>query len=141
LAALLGFDAPSDLETADRALVGTIRSGLRLMAMIVVPWAASYDALWRLAVAHAARRSAAWCFVFDGLRLRIVDGVRLYARRYLEFDLDLTADQPATFAAFWRTCHVSRTAADADDPQSLHALVAASDRHSAAVCRSLRDGV
>ncbi len=28
-----------------------------------------------------------------------------------------------------------------DDPRSLHALVAASDRHAAGVCRSLRDGV
>src|SRR5262252_10257276 len=141
LAALLGFDAPSDLETTDSALVATIRSGLRPVAMIVVPWATSYDPLWRLAVTCATRRSTPWCFVFDGVRLRIVDGVRLYARRYLEVDLDLAADQPTTFAAFWRTCHASHTAADVDDPQSLHALVAASDRHAAGVCRSLRDGV
>ncbi|HMF96118.1 MAG TPA: N-6 DNA methylase [Vicinamibacterales bacterium] len=141
LAALLGFDAPSDLETTDSALVATIRSGLRPVAMIVVPWATSYDPLWRLAVTCATRRSTPWCFVFDGVRLRIVDGVRLYARRYLEVDLDLAADQPTTFAAFWRTCHASHTAADVNDPQSLHALVAASDRHAAGVCRSLRDGV
>src|SRR6185295_4005506 len=83
----------------------------------------------------------AWCFLFDGLRLRIVDGVRLYARRFLDFDVELAADQPRTFAALWRTCHASRAAADAGDPQSLHALVAASDRHAAGVCRSLRDGV
>src|SRR6185295_1304763 len=56
-------------------------------------------------------------------------------------DVELAADQPDTFAAFWRTCHVTAAAADAAQAHSLHALVAASDRHAAGVCRSLRDGV
>src|SRR5262245_32451711 len=141
LAALLGSDAPSDLEPSGAAIAGTIRGGQRPIALIVVPWATAYDPLWRLAVTHAGRRSAAWCFVFDGLRLRLVDGVRLYARRYLEFDLDLAADHPTTCAALWRTCQVSHAAAEAADPQSLQTLVAASDRHAAGACRSLRDGV
>jgi Eco57I restriction-modification methylase len=141
LMALLGFDGPADLESADAAIVQTIRAGLLPVVLIVVPWATPYDPLWRLAVTHAGRRGAAWCFVFDGLRLRIVDGVRLYARRHLEFDLDLAADQPTAFAAFRRVCHASCAAAPAADPRSLQALVAASDRHAAGVCRSLRDGV
>src|SRR6185295_18960087 len=141
LVALLGFEPPSDLEPADRSIAATIRGGRWPVALIVVPWGEPFDPLWRQAVTHAGRRGAAWCFLFDGLRLRIVDGVRLYARRFLDFDVELAADQPRTFAELWRTCHASRAAADAGDPQSLHALVAASDRHAAGVCRSLRDGV
>jgi hypothetical protein len=141
LVRLLGFDDPFDLHNLDAAAVTTLGGGAGAVVLIVVPWGTPYDALWRAAVTHAAGRGAAWCFLFDGLRLRIVDAVRLYARRYVEVDVELAADQPDTFAAFWRTCHVTAVAADAADPQSLRALVAASDRHAAGVCRSLRDGV
>src|SRR5262249_23792574 len=84
---------------------------------------------------------ASWCLLFDGRRLRVVDATRLYARRYIEFDLDLVADDRYTYAAFWRVCHASRVTKTADAGDSLRALVAASDRHAAAACRSLRDGV
>jgi len=141
LVRLLGFDDPFDLQNVDAAAVATLAGGGRPVVLIVVPWGTAYDALWRVAVTHAAGRSAAWCFLFDGLRLRIVDAVRLYARRYVEVDVELAADHPDTFAAFWRICHVSAVAADAAEPQSLRALVAASDRNAAGVCRSLRDGV
>src|SRR5262249_13822670 len=69
-----------------------------------------------------------------------VDATRLYARRCIEFDLDVVADDPHACAALWRVCHASRLTAPAD-AGSLRALVAASDRHAAGVCRSLRDGV
>ena len=141
LVRLLGFDEPFDRQHLEDAAVATLGGGAAPVALIVVPWGTPYDALWRVAVTHARRRRAAWCFLFDGLRLRIVDAVRLYARRYVEVDVELAADQPDTFAAFWRTCHVTAAAADAAQAHSLHALVAASDRHAAGVCRSLRDGV
>ena len=59
------------------------------------------------------------------------DAGRLYARRHLEFDLDLALEDPRSFAALWRTSSSSSLTADPDDAQSLHALVAASDRHAA----------
>jgi hypothetical protein len=141
LAALLGFDGPSHVDLLDDLAVATVRCGDRPVAVLVTIWGGSLDSLWRLAVTHASRRRAVWSLLFDGRRLRIVDATRLYARRHLEFDLDLVADQPHTFAAFWRTCRASRLTADADDSRSLRALVAASDRHAAGVCRSLRGGV
>jgi hypothetical protein len=79
--------------------------------------------------------------LFDGLHLRIVDASRLYARRHLEFDLDLAIDDPRCFAALWRTSSAASLTADPSDARSLHALVASSDRHAAGVCRSLRNGV
>jgi hypothetical protein len=70
-----------------------------------------------------------------------VDASRLYARRYLEFDLDLVLDSPVAFAAFWRIFSAPSLIAGPAEAGSLHALVADSDRHAAGVCQSLRDGV
>jgi hypothetical protein len=141
LFAALGFEPPGQIEDAGTALGATLRSGARTVALLVTPWGETLDPLWRAAVTQAARRSASWCVLFDGLRLRIVDARRLYARRHLEFDLDLAADNPRCCAALWRTSSAASLTADRDDTGSLHALVAASDRHAAGVCRSLRDGV
>jgi hypothetical protein len=138
---LLGFDALARIEAVGSAVVATLTGGATPVAIVVASWAEPLDPLWRLAVTHAMRRSAIWCLLFDGLRLRIVDASRLYARRYLEFDLDLVIDSPASFAAFWRTFNAASLTAGPDDAASLHALVAASDRHAAGVCQSLRDGV
>ena len=141
LGAVLGFDPPSCGEAGDRLIAATLRGGQRPVALLVAVWGDAFEPLWRFAVLEAQQRAAGWCLLFDGMRLRIVDATRVYARRYLEFDLDLTADEPRTFAALWRVCRASALGARATDPQSLDALVAASDRHAAGVCRSLRDGV
>ena len=141
LAELLGFDALARIETLESAVAATLTGGAKPVAIVVSSWAGPLDPLWRLAVTQAMRRSATWCLLFDGLRLRIVDASRLYARRYLEFDLDLVLDNSAPFAAFWRTFNAASLTAGPAEAASLHALVAASDRHAAGVCQSLRDGV
>ena len=141
LFAALGFDAAGQIEPADPAVSGTLRSGDRPIALVVTAWGEAREPLWRLAVTQAARRNAAWCLIFNGLQLRIVDAGRLYARRHLEIDLDLAIDHARVFAALLHLFGAPALAAGAEDPRSLHALVAASDRHAAGVCRSLRDGV
>ena len=141
LACLLGFDRPGQVEVADNAAEATLRFADRPCALVVSTWSGPLDALWRTAVTAAHARGADWCLLFDGRRMRIVDATRLYSRRHLEFDLDLAADDPRTFAALWRSCHGRLVTGDAADPLSLRSLVAASDRHAAGVCRSLRAGV
>ena len=142
LGAALGFEPPAAIEPANPALAATLRAGGRsVVALLVVNWGEALDPLWRIAVTQAARRSAPWCLLFDGLRLRIVDASRLYARRHVEFDLDLAIDHAASFAALWAVAASPALTAEPGDARSLHALVAASDRHAAGVCRSLRDGV
>ena len=141
LAGILGFELPSQIEIVDRVAIATLDGGDRPVALLVTAWGEAFDQLWRIAVAHAQRRSSGWCLLLDGVRLRLVDATRVYARRHLEFDLDLAADQPRAFSAVWRTCHASRIGRRASDARSLDAFVAASDRHAAGVCRSLRDGV
>jgi hypothetical protein len=141
LFASLGFQPPAQVESSGPGLAATLRSTGRSVALLVMPWGEPLDPLWRLAVTVSMRRSALWCVLFDGLRLRIVDASRLYARRYIEFDLDLALDHPRSLAALWQTAGASPMTADPADKTSLHALVAASDRHTTGVCRSLRDGV
>jgi hypothetical protein len=137
----LGFDAPGGTIAAGSALAATLRANGRPVALIVTPWADRLDAYWRLAVTEARRRAATWCLLCNGVNIRIVDANRLYARRVLDFDLDLAIDSARVFAALWRASSAAALGADADDPRSLHSLVAESDRHAACVCRSLRDGV
>ena len=141
LFAALGFDPAEQIELTEPAISATLRSGNRTVALIVTPWGEARDPLWRLAITQAARRGASWALIFNGLHLRIVDAGRLYARRHLEIDLDLAIDQPRTFEALVQLFGAPALAAGPEDPRSLHALVAASDRHAAGVCRSLRDGV
>jgi hypothetical protein len=141
LCAALGFDAPAAIEPAPPAVAATLRAGSRAVALLVAAWGEPLDPLWRLAVGQAGRRSAPWCLLFDGLHLRIVDASRLYARRHVEFDLDLAIDHPPSLAALWAVMGSPSLTAQPDEARSLHALVAASDRHAAGVCRSLRDGV
>jgi hypothetical protein len=137
----MGFEPPAQVEATDALVTATLRCGGRTVALVVTSWGDALDPLWRLAITQAGRRSAAWCLLFDGLRVRLIDATRLYARRHLEFDLDLTIDHTQTFAAFWRICSAAALTSDPGDHRSLQALVAASDRHAASVCRSLRDGV
>jgi hypothetical protein len=141
LFATLGFEAAERIESADPAIAATLRSGNRTVALLVSPWGNPRDSLWRLAVTQAARRSASWCLVFDGLHLRIVDAERLYSRRHLEIELDLAMDDVRALTILLHVFAAPALAAAPDDPRSLHALVAGSDRHAAGVCRALRDGV
>src|SRR6187431_1359577 len=89
LVELLGFDTPERVERLNSVVAGTLASAATPVAIIVTSWAEPLDPLWRVAVTQALQRCAVWCVLFDGLRLRLVDASRLYARRYIEFDLDL----------------------------------------------------
>jgi hypothetical protein len=111
------------------------------VAVIVTRWGERLDPLWRDAVTEGIKRSAAWCLLFNGVRLRLVDAARVYARRHLEFDLDIATDDSRSLAALWSTASAGAFGSDRNDNASLSAIVAASDRHASGVCRSLRDGV
>lgn len=142
LVAALGLDPPSSVDLADHAaaLVATLRSPSGPLALVVTAWGERLDPLWRLAVTQAAARAARWAFVFNGTRLRILDAGRLFARRYAEFDLDAVVDDSKTLLAFLTLVGAAASTGAGPGP-SLDTLVAASDRHAAGVCRSLRGGV
>jgi hypothetical protein len=138
----LGFDVVCRIEDIDaHTVAAVITHGQTTVTIVVGVWGEPLERLWRTGVTHAVRIGADWCFLFNGTRLRIVDAVRLYSRRHVEFDLDLALDDDRTLAAF---CCIARAAADprsGDGANALRAMVAASERHGAGVCRSLKDGV
>jgi hypothetical protein len=141
LFAALGYEAPAQVEASDAIATATLPAHDRSVAVIAGTWGEPLDPLWRVAVTQAARRDASWCVIFNGLRLRVVDAGVLYARRYIEIDLEVAIDHKDASAALIRLFGAEALATATDDPRSLHVLVAASDRHAAGVCRSLRDGV
>ena len=141
LCAALGLESPAAVEPANPGLAATLRANGRPVALLVTPWGEALDPLWRLAVTLALKRGAPWCLLFDGLRLRVVDAGRVYGRRHLEFDLDLALDHPDILTALVAIVGAAALSVEPADERSLHALVAASDRHATGVCRSLRDGV
>ncbi|HEV3141095.1 MAG TPA: N-6 DNA methylase, partial [Vicinamibacterales bacterium] len=140
----LGFATPCDVVDTGSVAAATIQStdgvGSRI-ALLVAPFGEPLDRFWRLAVTEALCRRAAWCIAFNGTHLRIVDAGRVYARRFVEFDLNLSAIDRTASQALQRLLSAPSLTAACDDPASLHALVSDSDRHAAGVCRSLRDGV
>lgn len=137
----LGFGT-SFVDASDDYLVARLSTVRGSAALLVAPWAGRLDSFWRTSVVEARRLGSRWALVFNGSHLRVLDAGRLFARRHLEFDLDLAVDDDRTCAAFWAT--VSADALTGDDmrsPGGLSRLVTASDAYAAGVCGSLRDGV
>ena len=138
----LGFEPPSHAAaTHDRAVV-TIRSGSRPVVLAITSWGEALDRLWRVAVTESIRRGAAWAVLFNGTHLRIIDATRGYARRFVEFDVDLALDDERTFTAFWLLLHASAFDASGDGaPTRLQSIVERSEHYAFGVSRSLRNGV
>ena len=137
----LGFDAVVDVLPSGMALLCTARTAAGSAAVVVSPWAERLDTFWRVGVQTARRGGTGWCLLFNGPEMRIVDATRLYSRRFAAFDLAAACEQPATASVLWRVASATAMCRLDGDVASLGAMVAASDRLSAAVCRSLRAGV
>jgi hypothetical protein len=141
LAAVLGFDGVADVAMLDAAMAATLHGSTGIVTLLVAPWGGRLDPLWRTAVSESMRRASAWCVLFNGTHLRIVDATRLFARRYTEFDLDQALDDGRVFEALWTLAHARTLSGDARGPRSLRALVDRSDRHASGVCRALQQNV
>ena len=141
LLAALGFDTPANIEMNDRVVTASVQTDGATVAIVTVSWAEPLDGFRRIAIAESARRGAAWCLIFNGLQLRIVDASRIYARRYLECDLPLVMDRVESFAGLVRVIGGPALFGDPASPRSLQSLANESERDAARVCRSLREGV
>ena len=129
----LGFGPPQEVERVGAVLASQFMAGDERVALIIAPWAEPLDLLSPVGYRQAMLRSARWCALFNGTHLRLVDVALPHARRFVQFDLDIVADDEGAFAAF---AYVMGRL-----PGSLRSLVEASEQHGAAVCRSLKDGV
>lgn len=112
--------------------------------LIVVPWEVDLGRVWQDAVTEGLALETRWCLCFNGVRLRLVDAERTWARRFLEIDLDAAADHPGTFATLWGLLRATALGSPVDSdsaPPLLDQAIASSDRHSAGVRESLQSGV
>ncbi len=138
----LGFTTVDAVECRPLVAAATLRDAQQPVSLLVAPWGERLDGYWSQAIRDSLNRGAAWCVLFNGTHLRVLHAARVFSRRYLEFDLDLAADDEDTAAALRAVVNVAAFSATNESGQtSLAALVTASEQHRAAVCRSLRDGV
>ncbi|HET9834433.1 MAG TPA: N-6 DNA methylase [Vicinamibacterales bacterium] len=128
-----GFQALRDVNTDSESIVATVGEDARAVVLLVASWGNPLHLHWRAAIAHATRRQARWCLLYNGLACRLMDATRPHSSRFAEFDLAMVADDENAAAAFRL---VTKALHD-----SLDALVRESDQHGVAVCRSLQDGV
>jgi Eco57I restriction-modification methylase len=139
VARALGFEVRA-IESRDRFVWAILQSGGVPVGLLVSPFAERLDALWRPAVVNARAAGARWCLLFNATHLRVVDAGRLYSRRYAEISLEAAATDSRAAAAL-RQIAGARALNPRQADAGLSALVADSERHTASVCRSLRDGV
>src|SRR4029079_13708230 len=130
----LGFLVVADVDILDDAAVATLRSDGGSVVIVVTNWVERRDRWWRLAVVEAGRRGASWCLLFNGTHLRLVNAVRVFSRRFVEFDLDCAADADRTFYAMrmLRTAEALPPPATIDDAH-VDTLVGLSERHASDV--------
>ena len=147
LMAILGYDAGGLGPVApDQPAHAPLRApGSAAAGLVVCPWGVDPGRLWRGAVLEGIRLDARWCFVFNGVSLRLVDAARTFARRHLEIDLELAAADDRLFALLWGALHARALAPPAGQAGRALALAdrifEASDADRAAVRTSLGDGV
>jgi N-6 DNA Methylase len=131
LLAAFGCEPCSDVILGDRSACATLRNRGVPATLFVAPWGERLDPLWREAATQALQRLTAWCLLFNGTHLRVVDTRRSFSRRYAEFELDQTLDDLQSISALRLVL----------PSVPLRSLVEASDHHADGVCRSLREGV
>ena len=83
-----------------------------------------------------------WAFCFNGRQLRLVDVDRPYARRFLEFDLRETLNDPERCRLLWAFARPAAFAMRAGSrPALVSEIVAACDAHGVGVREALQGGV
>jgi hypothetical protein len=109
--------------------------------MLVVPWQARLDGLWRPALRQALLHNTAASLVYSGSRLRVLDAARGHARRYLEFDLPLVLEDAAASDVLFALVTPDVLAGGRPGTSLLEQIVDASDQRGVRVCSALRSGV
>jgi N-6 DNA Methylase/Eco57I restriction-modification methylase len=132
------------VESWQGLLVAAPGTGLGLpVGLLVIGWGASLDRAWADAVGHGHEHGLRWCFVYNGTHLRLLDVARAYARRFIEFDLDLVLSHQDAVVLFQRIAGASAFSSGAGDgdPCRLDLLIQRADLHGVRLCDSLRAGV
>jgi len=146
LFAHLGYHVIANALTASVStpyVCGQLESSGRTSAVLVVTgWGHDPAAAWRHAVRFGIGQDVRWCFCLTGVSLRIVDSLRTYSRRYVEFEIEPAIDHDVTFAAMWGLLRAPAMSGTASDPRPLlERAIELSESHRASVRSSLQAGV
>jgi N-6 DNA Methylase/Eco57I restriction-modification methylase len=138
----LGYHVIADGGTS-RLLRGALHHDGRIAAaMIATAWGQDAASAWtdtvRLGIAHRVR----WCLCFTGASVRVVDSVRTYSRRFVEFDLEAAIASDASFRVLWGLLRAgAMRPGDGGAATLLERATALSERHRSSVRASLQRGV
>ena len=98
LASALGFDALSVTPAASgRLLIARVTHGSAGPVFATAAWGESLESSWREALRDGHAASSLWCIGINGKHIRIDDGRRAHARRFAQFDLDLSLRTSVSF--------------------------------------------
>jgi hypothetical protein len=111
------------------------------VALVAATANVSLDNLWRDAARRGISLDIAWVLCTNGRELRLIDTQRTYSRAYLQFDLQLAADHPATFGVLWALLREEAFRCGPGEASLIQEIIRSSARHGLAVSRSLRGGV
>ena len=109
-----------------RSLATLLERGDARVAMLVVGWGDDLDAAWRDSIRVGIDLGVRWCLLFNARQVRLVDSLRSYGRDHVEFDLDATCEDAASFRLFWAVLR-----AEAFAPGAGRARSAPTDRRGA----------
>ena len=128
------------IEPHREGFVGMLsRDGANPVALRVAPWGSDAEREWRDTVRAGRTGGARWGFVYTGHRLRIVDAMRTWSRRSLDFEFGTVLSDERSATALLALVEAAG-GARAGEP-ALDDLIARSERHGVEVCASLGDGV
>ena len=133
----LALDVTVVRSDAAEVLASFGRGGTDVGLLSVAAWGGDLRRLRDRAAHCGGPRRARWWLGGNGASARLMDVTRAYARRALDFDLLRLEDDDRGLAVVQRLFD----AAPGAPFTTLHAIVTASDRHSAAVGQSLQAGV
>jgi hypothetical protein len=137
----LGFEGLADTTFSRHAAAATLTGIYPAVTVLVTLWGERLDPFWRDAIVESRCRQSAWCLLFNGTHIRLIDAGRLHARRHVEFDIRVALADEGAAAAFATIFRADSLAATGDGTPFVRQLIAGSDEHAAAVNRSLKDGV
>src|SRR6185436_2770761 len=105
---------------------------------VATAWGRDPATVWREAVRAAIGHGLKWSVVVNGAALRIFDAAQTYARRFVQFDLEIAANDPT--ALDFLNALLGADAFSTDET-ALDRARMLSEQHRASVRTSLQQGV
>jgi len=140
LATALGLRVvPAATPAASGSIHGVLhKDGLTVAAIVVTRWGCDPSSAWRDAVHTAIAHGLKWTIVITGPFIRVFDATHTYARRFIQFDLEIATHDPTAVELL---CALLGAEGFGNSLTALDRAVTLSEQHRAAVRSSLQTGV